>query len=819
MLYKINQLFNKKRNDIKSIIDNFKNRRIRHLRSLTTRHRQYLDYDPVQSTKKRYYYLLGNTYYFYKRAREWQRVRRYNNITDWLTFSLFFIKFKSLEKISRLLITVSILLISVVIDYFLNKHIWDIKSILNIDKISFWLWVINSNTSINATIVKLLGIYIANIFVIVWVIVTVFSIGISQTKLPQTVKEYVYSIIINNIFWWYIVVWIYLLSLIILAEVIIPFSLWFSRGVATIYTIWILLDLWKLLYKFLIKNQTTNILIELFKSVAKLTNIPSMQKKYWRESHSIMISARLKTKDTLGIQFSLMEFLLKDINSDNIDIEYIFFILVEELRDYISKKKYIDRSFWWRFPTIKRKVTNNDSSLLSLKQEIESLWIGSYYTDEENYDRFENNMIYYLEALYNICKTSSNLEHKKSLIEQLAFLIVGDEKRVWLYNSQSSFLIKILKMFQDLKQNLEEALFVFYWNHYLRISLVVLKSNMFEEDLQTISKIVSWWYRNKYSIDSIKWNETYNILREYMKKISLEKEVESIFITPKDYLISLINKELNIYNKQQQKDLMEGIFKDQSDFFNILVNKKQYFQAVFILKIIINNITNILNNIDINKDSLKDILYNCLPENAAIPFLLLNTEDLIELDIITQLEICIFKSIDLWIRDLFESLLYIMCYHIIALQEFYKDSSIEYIRLVLIIGGYLYLDAELNQNYSFLNKYIEIIEERIFKKWYMLKVLDICKSSEFKNIRIEVHKYSHMFQNKMQQLFIQKDYSPLSAYWSYNEEEIDHISAFIRKLSIYNFNIQEECIEWFYWFLEKREYIKKLIYLLKKINA
>jgi hypothetical protein len=145
-------------------------------------------------------------------------------------------------------------------------------------------------------------------------------------------------------------------------------------------------------------------------------------------------------------------------------------------------------------------------------------------------------------------------------------------------------------------------------------------------------------------------------------------------------------------------------------------------------------------------------------------------------------------------------------------------------RLSLILGGFVYLVSEFRQDNSLLTEYVQIIEAP-YQDRFIQALETLAKPKDvggldltLKLISWETTRYHHWFGEILGQIDeLPKTYNDVEFY-SGMQEVADHPSKFIRNLSYRMFNPEEECTEAFVEWAKKREAIKNLVGVLKKIQ-
>lgn len=374
------------------------------------------------------------------------------------------------------------------------------------------------------------------------------------------------------------------------------------------------------------------------------------------------------------------------------------------------------------------------------------------------------------------------------------------------------------------KLNKEED-FVDYLNAYFAVGLTLVEGFKYEEYKNAIHS----FYRDKEEINRELLESStlptifYNEILDYWDRIDLERSVEGRIITPvesleKEMLDSVEQKEKEVFKKYftQLLEHQDGLLKD-------LLSKKDYKNCAHLLKMRLEWVSRLFY---LNKSAIAEEyagkIFTCTFLFKALP-----KEIVVELEFLEEVEKVIFPAILEKKYVIFKELLAVLFLILATLNqdETNVDNIIYRNRLVVILGGFLFLQSEFEQNRSALIEYSKLLSILYTEEALPGKIEFIGKLKEVGGIDIstklinwEIARYHNWFMSIYHKILaLPKIYADVEHY-SGLQEVADHPSSFITRISYGLADVEDESVEGFVDWIKKRREAQGLLKVLIAIR-
>jgi hypothetical protein len=560
----------------------------------------------------------------------------------------------------------------------------------------------------------------------------------------------------------------------------------------------------------------------------------SDKSSYKYKSWSLVQHARNNTRKSLRLLEHLFDDLLKLKN--NSDVIYTPTVLAYAITEYAKNKKHIDKDNAWWFYQKHDLAKSGGSSETVIKLNYELQGTGPLYLPKPDFSWLEDHVLNLFQKV-QLNAIDNNPDLLGHVIKSYQIILSGDysktnsgEKKInGIYENQETEIYeKFFKPFLDLYKNIskQEDLNA-YLNAYFTTGLVLVDGFEYKEYENIIKSLVTndkkladnWSFIENTDIPAI----FYEQLTDYWRRLELEQECEGKIITPLENL----KKEMLEDVKNKEKELFKKFFSEllvhQDEVMMDLITKKDYENCAHFIKIRFEWISRLfyLNKSDLANEYAQDI------SKCAAYILILPKETLIKLELLEEIEKIIFQCVIRNREALFLELSKILSLLISVLNvnETNTDMFILRNRLIVILGGFLFLQSEFEQNKKMLIGYVKILEKS-YKPGYFIKSIEILGDARniggieltTKLIHWETTKYHHWYTRIHHKILrIPKTYDHVRFY-SGMQEVANHPSKFIREISYGLANIEDESVEEFVEFIKRREEILNLVTILSKIN-
>ncbi|HOX10597.1 MAG TPA: DUF2254 family protein [Candidatus Moranbacteria bacterium] len=560
----------------------------------------------------------------------------------------------------------------------------------------------------------------------------------------------------------------------------------------------------------------------------------SDKSSYKYKSWSLVQHARNNTRKLLRLLENLFDDLLKIKN--NSDAIYAPTVLAFVITEYAGNKKYIDRENGWWFYQKHDLAKSGSSSESIIKLNYELQGTGPLFLPKPDLSWFEDNAFTLFQKIQSHA-INSNPDLLSHVIKSYQTILSGDysktnsgQKKIYgIYENQEiETYDKFFRSFLDLYKNItKQEDLNDYLNAYFTTGLVLIDGFKYKKYKEIIRSLVGndgklsngQGFVENIDLPSI----FYEQFIDYWKRLELEQGCEGKIMTP----VKNLEEEMLGSVKSREKELFKKFFSEmlhhQEDVIIDLIKKKDYENCAHFIKIRFEWISRMfyLNKFTLANEFSQDI------SKCAAYILTIPKEILIKLELLEEIEKIIFQSILKKRKALFVELSKILSLIISVLNvnETNTDMFILRNRLVVILGGFLFLHSELEQNKKMLIEYVKIFEKS-YRPGYFIKSIEILGDARniggidltTKLIQWETTKYHNWYtQIHHKILEMPKTYDHVRFY-SGMQEVANHPSKFIREVSYGLGNIEDDSVEKFVEFIKRREEVLSFVTVLSKIN-
>ncbi len=776
--------------------------------------------------------VFGRIYYVYQRILENIRVKRYNRQNRLKEEGIAF----QLAKIGRsmlayLMLTVAL---SVVVDwsissFFHSLHLPDIKY-LKIPPAEF----IGDFFTVGITAISaLLGLIFA-----------LYAVAFQMTteKYSSEVIDFINNELVGN-FFFKLLIFTDLFMLYGLIEMnfleIYPwFTFFLSVGLVSLSLVGILI--FKNHYLTILKPKS--LFGRLSGDASEAIDTGTNRSKYSFDSISAVFNARQKLANTISVLGSLFGDLRKNQNWE--DIVYAPLTLSVILLRYIQKKKFLDKERNWWFFNQHKEVRADSNSLLVLKLNYEMRGNGPLTMVQPNTEWVED-QAYALFQQFNE-EVDGNKEKNRfvlQLINAYQTILHGDytkDKNGWYKkdvfgayeNQEFATFDKFLKLFQELFDKLDLSnpeVVTAYTNAYFAVSQSILDgfdTTPFEKELLALIGHDSRLAKNKRDVcDTDLPSLFYTKLNDYYDRLEVEQRIEGKILTPSDLLVTETTESLKAEEATKFAERIKIIADAQEKIALTLYQRGDHKAVATILRLRLNWFNRLLH---LKKYDAADE-YAYLIGKMAIYIFYIPKDILNEFDFILQVEEIIFTAAMERKLRLFKELtrLLILILNVLNqnsgnLSEAEQMTFIQRNRILVMLGGFVYLVSEFEQDNAVLLEYVQIAEKTFVHNIFpeFIRLMADIKESGGLNISLTLiqaettryHSWFGMMHWKIDKL--PKTYDDIPHY-SGLQEVADHPSRFIRVISSGLGFLEDTIIDAFSEWVQKREEVRKLVGILK----
>jgi len=581
-----------------------------------------------------------------------------------------------------------------------------------------------------------------------------------------------------------------------------------------------------------------NLFERLWSDMRESIRLASDRSRYSYKSWSIVQTSRIRTQDHLSILKSLFEDLWHSENWN--DVTYTPMVLSNLLTEYAKRKKYIDRERGWWFPQTQVEVKANNMSSLALKLNFELQGKGPLRMGSPDYLWFENSVFDILKTVESRIGTGGADTHLlKYVIDFYQAVLAGDytkdqygryQKTVTgLYENQETdafekYLDAYFKLYEKVQTDDELGA---YLNGYFAIGLTLIDGfdySKYQEIIKSLVDADGQLTRTREELSLLDLPGVfYNQILDYWDRLDLEVQCEGRVVTPQNRLEKETLDDARAKEKQYFDKFFEKLCTHHNTILQDLYKKGNHKELAIFIKARFEWISRMLY---IEKITLADE-YGAKVAGAGVYLPFLPKQILLDSEFWEEFEKLLFPAVIENCQKLFKVLagLLTLMLPVINADEKNIDNIMYRNRLSLILGGFVYLVCEFRQDYTLLIEYVQTIEVAYQQGRFIQAMEMLAKPKDIggldltlKLINWETTRYHHWFGDIIGQIWeLPKTYDHVRHY-SGMQEVADHPSKFIRELSYRPYQPEEECAEAFVEWAKKREAVKELIDVLKRIQ-
>lgn len=581
-----------------------------------------------------------------------------------------------------------------------------------------------------------------------------------------------------------------------------------------------------------------NLFERLWSEIKENIRLASDRTRYSYNSWSIVQTSRMRTQELLSLLKALFEDLWHAENWN--DVTYTPMVLSNMLTEYAKRKKYIDRDRGWWFPQTQIEVKANNMSSLALKLNFELQGKGPLRIGSPDYLWFENSIFDILKTVEARIGTAPQDTHLlKYIIDFYQTVLAGDYEKdrhgryqksiAGLYENQETdafekYLDGFFALYEKVQTDDELGA---YLNGYFAIGITLIEGFDYAKYQETIKSLVDSQGRLTHTREELALLDLpgvfYSQILDYWDRLDLEMQCEGRVVTPQNRLEKETLDDARAKEKQYFDKFFEKLITHHNSVLKDLYQKGKHKELAMFIKARFEWISRLLY---VNKVTLADE-YGAKIAGAGVYLPFLPKQILIDSEFWEELEKMLFPSVIENCQTLFKVLsgLLTLMLPVINADEKNLDNIMYRNRLALILGGFVYLACEFRQDYRLLVEYVQTIEVAYQQGRFIQAMEMLAKPKDvggldltLKLINWETTRYHHWFGEILGQVHqLPKTYDNVRFY-SGMQEVADHPSKFIRELSYRMFNPEEECAEAFVEWVKKREAIRQLVDVFKKIQ-
>lgn len=689
----------------------------------------------------------------------------------------------------------------------------------------------NINLPSNDFIASFLGVCIGAISAVLGMIIALYAIGIqlSAQSYSSEVSDYLNSEIVADLYF-KILVFTNLVAITLLIKIIILPSTPAIFGFILVFCLVTVCFLGLIIFKshYLSVLKPKFLFERIGKEIKEDIQLVSNTNSYETKSWNIVNNARKRVLKNVKLLEQLFQDLLNDPRNHP-DVIYAPIILGYVLSIYVEKKRYINKSNNWWFYNTQSLVKNNTESAFLIKTNFEIRGMGPLFQEEQNFSWFEDRI---LEILSKIEVQGNDKNQLLLYVIQAYQQILGRDfsyterkKLKGAYANQEiatfeKFFSAFLSLFE--KVDLSETYFVSYINAYFNIGLTVIEGS----SRVNLKKVISKFYDNKNDLfpkgvvlPTIQYEE----INDYWDRVKLELTAEKNIVTPKNHL----EEEILTSVKEKEEKLFSNYFQQllnrQGELIKKFSEQEKTDAVVELVKMRLTWLTRLLYlKKDVQAEEYSDYISKLLPS-----FLTFTSENILEHEFLDSLERLIFTTVLGNTKKTFSALLLLFFTALQKALQGEKDLNeiIFKSRSILVIGGFVYLYSEFNQNKELLKIYSRALDiyydqERIVTTLDTLKDIkgmgDINLTTQI--IFRESSRYHNWYMSIYHKILsLPKKYGPVRHY-SGLQPLADHPSDFVSRISHYITNVEEESEEEFVEWIKRRKKVENLLNLLVNIQ-
>lgn len=685
-----------------------------------------------------------------------------------------------------------------------------------------------------------LEISIGAISAILGLIFALYAVGfqIVTEKYSSKVSDYVNQEAVGN-FFFKLLVFTDLFAITILLRVeMIPLAPVFSFFATMVLVAVCLLGVVVFKNHYIITIKSKNLFERLWSDIKENIWLASDRSRYSYNSWSIIQTSRHRTQELLLLLKTLFEDLWQAKNWN--DVTYAPMVLSRLLTEYARRKKYIDRDRGWWFPQTQVEVKASNMSSLALKLNFELQGKGPLRIGSPNYLWFENSIFDILQTVESRIGTDGESTHLlEYVIDFYQTILAGDYSKdqygryqktiIGLYENQEvdafeKYFDAFLELYAKVKTDDELTA---YLNGYFVIGLTLVDGFNYSKYQEIIKSLIGSDGQLAYTREELALIDLpsifYNQLLDYWDRLDLEVQCEGKIVTPQERLEKETLEDARAKEKQYFDKFFDKLCKYQNTIHADLYKKGRHKELAQFIKVRFEWFSRMLY---LEKSALAE-QYSSVVAGGGVYLPFLPKQILLDSEFWEEFEKLIFPSVIENCPNFFKILAgsLVLMLPVINADEKNIDNIMYRNRLSIIVGGFVYLVSEFRRDNSLLIEYAQIIEAA-YRQGFFIQALEMLAKPKdvggldltLKLINWESTRYHHWFGNILWEIDqLPKTYDHIRFY-SGMQEVANHPSQFIRRLSYRAFNPEEESVEAFVEWAKKRESIKELTAVLKKIQ-
>jgi len=677
----------------------------------------------------------------------------------------------------------------------------------------------------------MLEIFIGAISVLLGIIFALYSMAFENyaSKYSDKVVKYLNEEkVANNFFKLLVFVDIYLIVTLLKVLFFPNQNIIFSFLIAIFFVSISLSGIIILKSHFLLSLSPSSIFVRILSECIQKTSYARRDKYSFFKSYSSTIHLRNRTKNLLYVYDSLLKDLIRLKKFDDVNLG--LHLLGNFLLDYIHIKNFFDANTdWWSFEEY-QDCDSNDINRYPIKANFESLGITPYRYKAGNKYWLEDIIKTIIQETENSAKSSNN-KLLEGVIDFYGIVLGGtytqqddgtNKKNIYgLYESQEFDLFEQLlhsffQLYPEVKKN-------GFWKEYLnacnQIRIVIIDGfnkrstgsmpKSWKEDFVNFSKkCIS---KNQIKRKEIELSDIpalqKSTLLDYCDKLQLEIDGEGVVITP----FNLFENEMMSYLESEELRIKKKYFHIYLNNIQKIINDDWSDEDDALAEYIRMQLMTLQQLVNQNEEKLAEELVKKLKNSTSL---------LQKIDRKKVIE----KHFDEWIeKPLFHFLVkrnkecsLILLVLMLTILNQYRaeigksdtEKGIKYARRILVIGGLAYLISEFYQDKYFVNLVINVIKSGycfnmpIGQMVELMEFLNKNFGDMGLNFRINVDestRYRHYFLDVISQIReLPIEHASMRGASAISFRSFaDHPSAFIRRLSEFEYSDMDECIDGF----------------------
>lgn len=673
-----------------------------------------------------------------------------------------------------------------------------------------------------------LEISIGAISAILGIIFALYAVGIqlSTQSFSSEVSEYLNSEVATNVYFKLLVFTDLLAIFLLLRNGFFPSS----QMIFSFFVICILVGIcvlgivvFKQQYLFILKPKYLfeRLSKDIKDSIISVSDLSSFEQKSWNVIHRF----RDRTKSYLELIERLFEDLIESKKTN--DLKYAPIVLGYVLSRYVEHKRYINKEKDWWFYHSQQPAKSEGMAGFALKNSYEIRGMGPLFETRTNFSWFEDMVFRILKKVQGHASKENDLlgyviqAYQRILSRDFSYPERNKLKGAYT-NQELIAYEKFFPSFLELASSLEEEDFTDYLNAYFAVGLTLIEGSKHKKLKDTVSSFYSTVGHKRehfrgINLPTIQYEEMLN----YWDMIDLEREAEGAIITPRNFLEKEVTSSIKGKEERVFKKYFKEILEHQDRWLKELVSKKDYRNCAELIKMRLIWLARLfyLKKSEVTEEYADHI-------RILILYVGLIPKDIIvELDFLESLERLIFSCILEKRFKLLSELLSLLLIILATLNQDEKDTEKFVLtnRVLVVLGGFLYLHSEFEEDRRGLliySKVLEVAYNSTTLLTWLVSLRDIKEKGgldiTMKIIERETSRYHHWYGNIRHKIFsLPKKYGEVSHY-SGLQELADHPSKFISQISHYHVDVEDESIDKFVEWMQKRKAVEDLILTLRK---